>query len=367
MSNETEKNEGEEAKAGGLTLEGAERRRALILFRNFFAGAVLAVGLGIQCLENMTVEEEKTRVSDLENRLATEKDKLGELKYIKDPVTGNYFQQNSKFWKWLEAIDKEERRLMYIKDNQGQWELSESPDGKEIVDAEGRPIRLAKMFAEKLIKADKIMFEKEGKHIQIRSSFRTFTEQDVARETATTEKIKKGQNPTQAAEVGHSFHEAGFAIDVVNWIGLDGIKLTGAEYYLVRAGLIGGMYTSGKEWVQHVQKDGSYKMENVYFRNEDANHFSYGELKLDIALTKDEEGGDGKKKDKRGTLTKIWDWSKDAGKDLSEFGIVAKRIAEFGCYNESLDRPSISYKDQSKIVQEIMKKGKAVCKKIYEK
>jgi len=350
MSNENEKNEDEEPKVDGLTLEGAERRRALILFRNLFTGAVLAFGLGIQCLENMTVEDENEKVTSVENRLSTEKDESGRLKYIKDPVTGNYFVRDSYLWRWIKEHKEGERRLVEVKDC----------EGRQMVDVEGQPVKLAKVVAERLTKADKKMFDEEGKHIEIRSSFRTFFTQDNIREMATTEKIEKGQNPTQAAAVGLSFHEAGFAVDVVNWYS--------AEQYLVRAGLIGGMYTTGNEyWVKHVQKDGSYKSEKTIFRNEDANHFSFGELKLDIKLTKDEEDGDGKKEDKRGTLTKIWDWSKDELTDLSESGIVGKRLLQFGCYNESLDRPSVSYKDQSKIVQEIMKKAKDYCKKFYDR
>lgn len=247
---------------------------------------------------------------ELQQRLANEKNEKKELTYIKDPVTGNYFKRDSSIWKLLEKTEIAQREIIPVLDC----------EGKPMLDASGRPVKLSRMIAQKLQEADKMIFEKLEKHVEIRMSFRTNWEQFSISEDFGIKRMEKGQNPLVAAQVGTSFHEAGFAVDVVNW--------GDAQKYLVRAGLAGGMYTDNDKWIQQKQEDGTFKNVKDKFRNVDANHFSCGELTCDINLVKGDSEG----------------WMDYYDKGV-EWTTIKKRLGKFYCYNQKWGE-SASYKDQ---------------------
>jgi len=397
--------EGEGAKRiKGLTLREYEGRKLLIGRRAFLAIALVTLG-GKACriVNNFTRDEIRSRSDEFQKKLSTELDEKGELKYIKDPITGNYFQKDSAIWRHLETFDGDQRELVYIKRTLGGLEISKDGHGRMLEDEDGEPIRLAKVVAEKLIEADKMLYDKEVRHIEIRSAFHGNLEQKAVEEKLPKRLIENGKDPLQAFKVGNSFHEAGFAVNVVNWCGA--LKVLGggldAERCLVRAGLIGGMYTTGPEFsVEHKQKDGSVKMEKTLFRNEQADHFQYqspdvddGEgLKLDIELSKielseKEEKVEGVKKEEKKsadekpkelTWAEAWEKTVEIAKKKVEEGIdkakegiewlkkekiesaekwkTLKRLAEFGYRNEKMARPTIAYMELTEFERKYIKK-----------
>lgn len=217
-------------------------------------GALLATPPVIALYNWFGQRAEKQEESEEDRAIREELIKQGG---VFDNVTGNAFQKDSIVHKAIKKLDKEgvHRELVDATDCEGN--KYRGKDGKE------SRVRLAAFVAEKLKKADQLMFQATKEHIRINEHFRINGRQTKMIKWASAQR-ESGKGRV-AGKIGRSFHEAGLAIDVVNWLK--------AEKYLIQAGLVGGMYTNRAITITRIVDD-EEEEEEVQFRNTDAWHFS---------------------------------------------------------------------------------------------
>ena len=214
---------------------------------------LLVLGSRKACIEYL--EKEKAR--KLATKLEAKVDKEGRKLYFKDDVTGNHLQRYRMKW------DKKAKEVRVVLDESGKpiysnaWNIVKKfPEeerelvhavnchGKRMLDWHGRPVIVAKFVAERLKKADEMLWNseedyKDKQHIKIVTSFRSNLYQQRLYNERVIKRKQEGKKPWITAKVGRSRHELGFAVDVKNW--------AEAQPYLARAGLVGGMYSTDSD------------------------------------------------------------------------------------------------------------------------
>lgn len=279
----------------------------------------IALGLRKGCLDWIERGEARELAEKMENHV----DRQGRKLYFYDDVTEQYFLKyvmrdtnkafpkkvklvdgkpvKTKAWKIIEEIPEDQREIVQVEDC----------NGSNMYDIFYRPVKLARMAAEKMRQADELFYKANGgtAHIQFTTSFR-----DNLYQYRLVKKKEATGRPRVVGPVGGSRHQLGLAVDIVNF--------ADADKWLVRSNFVGGMYGS-----------------SVNMRHNDAWHFSYdfkgykggkanpqaryNELIRDVTLNEEV------KKSILSDLPWVGDAVKDAFYKTGEWTVIKKRYIGF--------------------------------------